>query len=71
MNATQVVIEWMTGLNIGAVLFEGDYRFPRTFHQDPVMAERFVAKYLSGDRDGSDAMDYCLDVSATKFAKVL
>ncbi len=59
-DAQKTVLDWMIGLNIGAVLFEGAYRFPQAFRRDAAIAERFVAKYLTKGRDGSDAMDYCV-----------
>jgi len=41
------VIDWMNERNIGAVLFEGTYRFPEAFRCDAELAARFAAKYIN------------------------
>ena len=38
------VLRWMDERNIGAVWFEGAYRFPVHFRNDPDLAERFYHK---------------------------
>ena len=38
------VLKYMDRHNIGAVIFEGSYRFPQSFRNDPAMATRFMIR---------------------------
>ena len=48
MNGFQkAVLAWMDKKNLGAVLFEGEYRFPEAFRRDALLAQRFYEKSLA------------------------
>ena len=42
----RAVLDYMTLKNIGAILFEGSYRFPVHFREDAFLAERFSRAIL-------------------------
>lgn len=42
------VLRWMDERNLGAVLFEGSYRFPVHFRNDPDLAERLDRRISLG-----------------------
>jgi hypothetical protein len=45
MTAHQkAVLRWMDETRTGAVLFEGEYRFPEAFRRDAGLAQRFDAR---------------------------
>ncbi len=62
VNAQKIVLDYMERLNIGAILFDGAYRFPKHFRDDATLAFRYWANYLSDDQDGSEDADNWLSV---------
>lgn len=42
MDAAKSVIHWMNRERIGAVMFEGAWRFPVAFRNEPELAQRFL-----------------------------
>ena len=41
-QAQSNVLWWMDKRGIGAVMFEGNYRFKQSFRDDPELAERYL-----------------------------
>jgi hypothetical protein len=40
----KLVLSWMYERNLGAILFEGSYRFPVHFRNDSGLADRYAGK---------------------------
>jgi hypothetical protein len=46
--AVKAVLHWMAREHIGAVVFEGGYKFPEHFRREPEMAKRFLERGMAG-----------------------
>ena len=42
------VLHWMRRENIGAILFDGGYKFPEAFRRDAALADKFIERGLVG-----------------------
>lgn len=47
-DAQKAVIRWMDRERIGAVCFEGGYKFPEAFRCDAALARRFLEAGMAG-----------------------